>query len=376
MSRNFNYTSAAMLLFALSNSLLILAEYDRVFPEHRSSYVLFRLAFALISVALAVWSYLKKPADLVAASVMILCIFYSVTFMWFGALYELAYIQCAIGCTFLPVKRRWLYPVIFIFGFFGIASTYYLQEHLKWKVPSYEKIDLIWSIGITFILCILIQKLALRSRALENIFNMRLIQIGKESSRIIHDVKGMISLPRFRIEKILKSKNLLDEEVLTDLQDLEEELSGIATRLKRMNRLIQEHSEKVMISPINTITETAEILKIKMSNIELVRGLSLENEINVDIDRLRSIMFNLFLNSISAFEQNQIPNRKIIITLVEQTLIYEDNAGGITKNDNSSGEGTGLGLDLIEYDVSAMDGNLKIKRVSTGTRFEIQFASN
>ncbi|MGB0989432.1 MAG: ATP-binding protein, partial [Halarcobacter sp.] len=92
-------------------------------------------------------------------------------------------------------------------------------------------------------------------------------------------------------------------------------------------------------------------------------------------------------NSMQAFEEREIENRKIeIITFSKDEknyLIISDNAGGIKEENlekifdpyyTTKEEGTGVGLYMVKLVIkNSYNGNLKIENSTDGVRFIMQF---
>lgn len=112
------------------------------FPEAMKIwFVSLKLLFGFICLMIAILFYLRPFRDLYAAIFYVVGIAYSITFSWFAPLYEIAFLQIALGSAFFPVTRKWLFPVIFGIGQVGHLLTYYLQNLWGGRSPNLANIN-------------------------------------------------------------------------------------------------------------------------------------------------------------------------------------------------------------------------------------------
>jgi signal transduction histidine kinase len=370
------YPTIGMMLLSFCCFFFTFTEYNRVFENYREYYLILKISIGLITFILAVLSFYLKPNDILSASMMICCVVYCLCSSWFAPFYEFAYLQTCIGCAFFQTRRRWIFTTVFGFGLAGFLLTYYVQDKIGWDLPPVSRIDYVYSMIVIFILSLLIRQFALKFRYKEDIYNIRMMQIGKESTRVLHDIKGMLSIPRFRIERMLQNQEPTKNELMKELEELETELTNVSKTLKQMNRLILNDSEKNQVALSTVLDQALDMLKYRLADIHIELDASLGKKINIDIDRLRSIFFNLLINSIDAFEKNNLKSKNIRINFEKKLIIYEDTAGGFTqnvRNDEFFKENSSLGLSLIQYDLEQIGAELSIRKTKLGSRFEMKF---
>ncbi|MEA2099846.1 MAG: HAMP domain-containing sensor histidine kinase [Campylobacterota bacterium] len=100
----------------------------------------------------------------------------------------------------------------------------------------------------------------------------------------------------------------------------------------------------------------------------------------------KHIFINLINNSKDAFNINNIQNRKITITLLEDDsyikIVVSDNAGGIPLNiiddifkvnvtTKSEDKGTGIGLYMSKQIIEKIDATIDVKNIENGALFTI-----
>ncbi|MBY0452772.1 MAG: hypothetical protein K2P92_07030, partial [Bdellovibrionaceae bacterium] len=331
--KKISYPALAMLLMSTCCVLFTFTEYHRVFPHLQLLFLQLKIFLCFVGIFLTALTFYTKPNDFLTACMMLYCVAYCVSLMWFAPLYEIAYLQCAIGCAFFSTRRIWIFPTIFGLGLVGIEVSYFLQDRSRWMLPPVDRVDWIWSMTIIFLLSIIIRQFALQSRTKEAMYNLRFSQIGRETTRILHDVKGMLSVPRLRIENILFKGGPIDEALLKDLQALESEISAVAINLKHLNRLVETKVENERISPQIVFTEAYNLLHYRFKEISVQNDIPSTITINTNSNLMRSVFFNLLVNTLDAFDRRPYKKSWIQLSFKNNMIIYEDNAGGMLKTE-------------------------------------------
>lgn len=102
---------------------------------------------------------------------------------------------------------------------------------------------------------------------------------------------------------------------------------------------------------------------------------------------LTQVVMNLLTNSIQAFNERNIPDRKIIIETYEENnkifLTVLDNAGGIQEENleklfdpyyTTKTDGTGIGLYMVKLIIkNSFKGNLSLENTNLGVKFILEF---
>ncbi|RXJ65638.1 hybrid sensor histidine kinase/response regulator [Halarcobacter ebronensis] len=126
---------------------------------------------------------------------------------------------------------------------------------------------------------------------------------------------------------------------------------------------------------------------IKKNNVELELDLKEDFSLKGVEMELTQVLMNLVTNSIQAFEERGISDRKIKIEVYSKDdknyLTFSDNAGGINEDDlekifdpyyTTKSEGTGIGLYMVKLVVkNSFEGNLTLENSNLGVKFIMEF---
>ena len=371
--KNWNYPFVISLVFSSCCIFIGLTEYGRVYPEAQFSYLVGKIIIGSLGLGLAFLFYFKPPSDLSLGFFTLLSMIYTVYFMWFAPLYEFAYLQTAVACAFFRFKRTWIYPSLTFLGLLGILVTHALQSQWDWKLPPIVVADLIWISVIVFFVAFSIQRFALRVYRDEQIRLTRYTLIGRESLRLIHDLKGLLSSPLLLLEELRADKRSLSkDQLISQLALLSEDLQHVREAAKTINRFVVPATEEKSFSALSAIRTVLVLLQRRLQGIEV--SLPEDFGLRGEEEKFSSIIFNLVMNSVEAFEANRgVQAPRIQISLQKHTIVYSDNAGAMT---GSKTHGSGLGLLLIEEDLRDMNGTLDVVRGEGQTLVQMKLPGN
>ena len=104
------------------------------------------------------------------------------------------------------------------------------------------------------------------------------------------------------------------------------------------------------------------------------------------VSEFKQVILNLINNAKDAFEENDIKNKQIHISINNKQIIFIDNAGGIPENiisrifepyftTKEQGKGTGIGLHMSKAIIENSSGYLSVKNIDDGACFTIDFSS-
>ena len=228
----------------------------------------------------------------------------------------------------------------------------------------------------------------LKAAQLELVKKERLAALGQLTAIVSHELRNPLGSIRSSIYVIgmkLKDKGL----------GLEKALDRVDRSITRCDTIIGELLEYTRIkslSPVMTEFDSwlSNVLEelVPPDGIKVVYRANAPGKINLDSERFRRAIINLFDNSIQAIqEKNDLDSKKNYVTITTAIrnrhveLVVEDTGTGIKADDmdkvfeplySTKGFGAGLGLSIVKQIVEQHGGNMEVSSVvGTGTRFVI-----
>jgi signal transduction histidine kinase len=210
--------------------------------------------------------------------------------------------------------------------------------------------------------------------------------VGLQTASIVHDVKSMLATPRLNIE-ILRGKlaETSDSEVHELLQSVDTQLASIASAMTGLNQVValqQQEREKLEVGTV--VTEVADTLNFSARNIQL--NIECNDEIHTEKAQLKSLIFNILMNTIQAFRNRRVQEPKIKVECKKSSddfldVIISDNAGGyspeilksISKEQRQRTSESGMGLFLIASGMQAVGGRVDFSNSENGAQVRLSF---
>ncbi|MBS1972293.1 MAG: HAMP domain-containing histidine kinase [Bdellovibrionales bacterium] len=375
--KNISFVTIAALLHAVVAILTAFTEMSRVYPPYQEFYFWVKIAYGVFSLGQVIYFHKRGLSDLSAAILFINMVTYCWIMIWFAPVYEVAYFQCAVGCSFLKLRRAWIFPLIYGVGLLGYFVTYLIQDNMGWTLPPIERADWYLIMAVFFLLSWCIQKYAIGAVQVQQDRLSRFSLIGREATRLTHDIKGLLSSPILVIESLRnKDRRLSLEDYENQMVLLAEDMENVRDVLKSIQRLVSVEDRVSEVDVNETLQGSLKIFSRRLSKVKLT--LPEPRIITAHPDRLHSLFFNLILNSIEAFERKSVSDPVIEMSWSENVFVFSDNAGGFesTAKDapkSSKGWGSGLGLDIVKTDLAKMNANLEVKSEPPRTRIQIRF---
>lgn len=373
----FNYPTIVSAIAAVAVLIIGAFEHTRVAPELRTIFLIVRSAYGLSALFFMFYFYKNEISDASASIFSGIMLSYFLCMMWFLPMYEISYIQCGIGVAFLRFKRNWIFPLMYFIAWIAIFFNYHLQESFNWTLPPVAKSDWFFTTFIFFLLGWGIQKFAISAANNERDRLIRFSVIGKETTRLTHDLKGLLSSPLMIIEAFRsKDMNFPPDFYEKQMSLLIGDMDNVREAIKSLNRLAVIEESVQVLNIADVIKGSMRVLERRLSGIKVVlpEGRLIES----NPARLHSVFFNLILNSIEAFERNKTQEDKCIEIFWEGTTLHiRDNAGGLSTDNvartSLKGLGSGLGLELVMNDLKKVNALFKISSTVPFTTVEIKF---
>lgn len=328
----------------------------------------------------------KVSHNLEVGSLMMI---YAVHGQYFNPWYMFVYHELIIGFSFLfPLPKR-------IFMIFAAISCLCYLAMMLWRFDNLytwfsanSRID--WTIaGIAItVVAVLSHTFFTSDRNQRDALMKKFGLIGFQTATVVHDVKSMLASPRMNVDLLKKkiSTSLLaeDSQVQELLQTLEAQIANISKSMTALNQVValqQSGRESLQLSQI--IHEVSALLSLSNRNITLeVTG---DGEVFSEKSLLKSILFNVLMNSIQAFRKNPSTTPKIQIRHFSNHSAFTqveivDNAGGYpveVLNSLSSNKtdhlNAGMGLFLILTGMQSLGGSAEFANDGPGAIVKLNF---
>ncbi|NLR94645.1 PAS domain S-box protein [Flammeovirga agarivorans] len=213
--------------------------------------------------------------------------------------------------------------------------------------------------------------------------NHELEVTNKELDRFLysttHDLKGPITSIKGLLN--LANKETADTVKQTYLPMMDKNVDRILDLIKDFGEFLRNNRNKVEPKSVSLKDELKSIIATHQFSMLPQQKLNIEVKMNrgfnTDKNRIRSILTNLFTNSIKYFDvdkENHFLNIKIYPEKKGIMIAFEDNGEGIGKNDQSkvfdmfyraseTGDGTGLGLFIVKEAVEVLKGTISLESI-------------
>lgn len=296
--------------------------------------------------------------------------------------YAYAIIQFqVVHALFFRMKPRLF---LLIHGVMTIAFVYWMW--LNWEInarriadnPVFEDYLVILIIS-TMLSALVYSNLNRRKKEREEVLS-HFALVGKQTAGLLHDFKNLAASPKLYADALMARSQNIDPETLTLLQNLQSDLD-------RMNRMVRDlhQSTKLPVdsglSKVNlrrAVDDALEVMRLRTRGVKIeVEGRS---KLEVNSRSLQTILLNLIYNSMENFQNRQIANPLIQVSIDDHSLEFRDNGGGvpseILKGFNSGAQnlGEGMGLFLIRDTAESMAVAIEAHNTDQGVRFVLKFS--
>lgn len=304
---------------------------------------------------------------------------YSIHGQYFNPWYLICFIHTKYALSFLyPIKRR-------IFTIYMLISTSAFAVMLFWRFDIFlrwaanpVKEDIFFTLFCAMACAILANHFFTADRTYREETIRKFGLIGAQSATILHDIKGMMAAPRIYAETLTQiiekqPENTRAQEAAMRLQESLDHFNSVLVELNRMSSLHIQTPETFEFSDL--LKEIAESLSMERKNLPLENHVF--TRLHIEKAHLKSIIFNIVLNSMQAFRNKKTSNPLIKVQWDEKKgIVFSDNGGGfneaILKNlekedyNYEQVSGTGLGLYMINEGIKSLGGRATFQNSSRG----------
>lgn len=179
------------------------------------------------------------------------------------------------------------------------------------------------------------------------------------------------------------------EEVIEVSDKINERVKFLIETLEEFRSFFRPKSTLKKVT-INSLIDSIEILmkdELTKSDTTLIKQGLVNEKIKIIPNEFKHVLINLISNSIDAFIENDIENRKIIIEVEKKEkniiLLIKDNAGGVKQDilekifeanftTKKEGKGTGIGLYMTKKIVDKLEAKISAYNIKKGLCFKIE----
>lgn len=320
-------------------------------------------------------------------------LFYEGHGQYFQPNYWLAYIQVTSIFPFIFSLDRKTLALLLVTGlilFDGVLFTTSKEFISKGSFSKELFSDIIIGTVISTLISYIGASVFFAEKMKRNQIYQRFIDLGKNMSFIVHDIKGMISGPCTYVDILSQklSEGEISENELQLMGYLKEDIDAIRDFVMEMNLLVSSHitDKKNPIKVSAVVKSIRKVFKSKIKNIKIeVIG---DMTLMIKIDFLNRIIINSIINSCEAIHKNNVANGRVVIYCEDNLLGIADNSGEqldqitLKKLNNpylsfsNKEQGSGIGILLIKDYINAIGGKFQYGNHVDGVDLKISFPRN
>jgi signal transduction histidine kinase len=208
----------------------------------------------------------------------------------------------------------------------------------------------------------------------------RKAEIGELIANISHQWKnGLTQISSLNLELLLMYEFDQEFEKQTVIKRLQETESSIEFMKKTMNTFLSYYKGEVQTTEFFVKKNIEEVLQlvgiqIKQVNLNIHIDEIYPLQVKGDENEWYHIWLNLISNTIKIVQQREKNDPKVTITIEKQSIVYEDNCGGIEKEnlkEMDSNKQKGLGLKMCRGILEKHGWVFKIQNQSNGVKFQL-----
>jgi len=183
----------------------------------------------------------------------------------------------------------------------------------------------------------------------------------------------------------LIQNKIKNENIENNLIAIEKQTAYMSNTIESFSNYFKPDKKEEEFLLSTAISNTLNVLKdnLKKHNIQVSTKIDNDKTIKGYLGEYIQVIIAIFNNAIDAFEEKQINNKYINIT-INNKIIVDDNAGGIPESiidkifdpyftTKEPSRGTGIGLYMANIIIKeSMNGSIEVERIKKGSRFIIK----
>ncbi|WP_413288760.1 sensor histidine kinase [Bdellovibrio sp. HCB337] len=303
---------------------------------------------------------------------------------YFSPWYVFSFVEMIVAYSFLfPLPRRYFNSLLVVgTAAFLSVSLYRYEEVSGWVYKSRSE-DLWTTIVSASAIAWLCHNFFTADRSYREELVRKFGIIGVQAAGVVHDLKNMLAAPRMYVDLLKKKIAEPGHEELRGVVDaLESQLMHINRAVSGLNQVVAlQEQEKEVFEVRDVVMEVAETLNLSARQVRL--EISGDTKIYSEKALIKSILFNIIMNSIQAFRRNKIVEPWIRVACEEAGFTICDNGGGfpdsiltsISRSRFQSFDGTGMGLFLVWNGVQSCGGDVIFSNTADGAQVYILMSS-
>ena len=310
-----------ILIFSIVFSFLgIFTDTEFIKPNLHKYYIIGRIIWGILNILLLSFVLLKKDSKKLVVPYLLTMMGYSFHGQWFVPCYYLGFVEILlIVGLFFPINKD-TYRIIAISSGILMCFIIYQSPASYTTVPNLDlkfRYDAIMAVFIITVGSLLGHTYITLKRQEKDDAYRKFLDIGKYSSFLFHDFKGLLTTPIFYADMLQQTlKSGLDNEKV--INKLNEDLSFLQEYAKEIMKLTLPDSSAYTETEnidIDKIKKTLNILLRKpLNNIKLSININAIPSQKMNTFKLIKVLYNATMNSIESLNNSKISNPEITIT--------------------------------------------------------------
>ena len=299
----------------------------------KNIYIIGRLATTFLFLVVLIQSYFSQKYWHVLA-LFIGILFHGIFGQYFLPCYYLAYLEIIIPISlFVALRSDKEFYAITTVSFIAMIYSILTSGQAYSTDPIMTQRfygDICAAVFIQTIFAILGYNFVTKVRKEKDIMSAKFLDVGKNTSSIIHDFKGLLGTPLLYSELLESAKSQFDPKTIAMIEALNQGLRNLRDYVIKINQLNMLNTNKENFTLTELVADVSVLISSQLSYVtfELICG-------DIDLffykNLLLKVFYNIFINSIEA--QDGLDNKK----KVEIQISYDKNRHSIVIKDNGPG---------------------------------------